>query len=723
MIYIEKFILILFITILTIFIVENSYEYKSIIYNMLLQTALLIFVILILKEIKPIKRLLLNIVKLPLSFINRLLTDENKETNEENQTSILHDEIYKKIDTKKIEPILNIINAHQSKEFFSMALVGEWGIGKSSYLYNLKKELQNDNYEVVYINVWELENLSNILKEIEKEFDNILFNNSLLLWINKLFYSTFGKDYFSIVSKYFIKSSRSLDIGLTPTLNEAKKHYNSLLHQSVSKKIILCIDEIDRLDNKADILDIFKVIRYLTSFDSVFTITAIDMNQLEDKLDNIEYVHKIFNLKYILPKHTKSELAKFLKEDIYEGLKEFIDKKDFDKLLNTKEINKEQTIVSVFKNYREIKNSFNETYLMIKTLNSHDIGWKEYISWEFIFILSIIKSTNFKLYIKIMKDDNLITIVDNLNNIENMKEKLLEKDTSFKDIFKNLQQNFEKNVLVPISIVGRIPSIYFEQYLYVYKHYKVYDFLITDTQYQKIRTYVDSIDDYLNDIIKEEKTEFLLNLIKIISSDTVNQYNILEKIIEIIQKNEDINVKEIIREIVEKNLINEQNKEIFETLIKNNQNISFELMDKLLDNFLINSIKRDINKNIVISLLKLYLNKDSKDSIENIKTTNLSLLKDINFQDQMSCELRKIFYDYYQNSNNKNDMIQWLLLSAYSEKLNELFTRLHIDIDKTIEDNTEYRIWVKNDHGASTKYFYGKELKEELAKDTTSQRS
>ena len=139
MIYIEKFILMLFIAIVIVFMVGNLYGYKSIISNILLLTALLIFFVLILKEFKPIKKLLLNIIRLPLSFINKLLTEENKETNKQDQTSILHDEIYKKINKKKIEPILNIIKAHQSKKFFSMALVGEWGIGKSSYLYNLKK--------------------------------------------------------------------------------------------------------------------------------------------------------------------------------------------------------------------------------------------------------------------------------------------------------------------------------------------------------------------------------------------------------------------------------------------------------------------------------------------------------------------------------------------------------------------------------------------------------
>jgi hypothetical protein len=680
--------------------------------------------ILILKEFKLIKKPLLNIIKLPLSFINKLLTEGNKETSKQEQTLILHDEIYKKIDKKKIEPIIDIIKAHQAKEFFSMALIGKWGIGKSSYLYNLKKELKEDDYDVIYINVWELENLSNILKEIEKEFDNILFNNSLLLWMNKLFYSTFGKDYFSIISKYFTKSSISLDIGLTPTLNEAKKYYNSLLNQAISKKIILCIDEVDRLDNKNDILDIFKVVRYLTSFDNVFTITAIDIEQLEHKLDNIEYIHKIFNLKYILPNHTKSELAKFLKDDIYNGLEIFVNKDDFEKLIDCKEQNKRQTILSVFNNYREIKNSFNDTYLMFQTLKSQNPEWNQYIRWEFIFILSIIKSTNFNLYLKIMKNDNLVTIFDNLRKKDDMKAKLLEKDTSFKDIFENLQQDFDKSVFIPLSILDKLLSYNrrnFEQYLYIYKHYKVYDFLITNEEYQEIIKNVNTINDKINNIhIKEEKTEFLLRLIEMISRDTTSQSDILEKIIELIQKNDDIEFKKIIEKIVNLNLVTKRNKSIFENLINTNQNISFELIDKVLDKFSKILIRKNMNINVIVSLIKQYLNNNNN---ETIQKESLSLLKyiDIEFQDKIGCVLRKMFYNYYKDSEYSDDMIRWLLKSLYSKKLNELFKILKIDIDDIIQDENTYYIWVRDYTGASTEYIYGKELKEKLKDKKTQQ--
>ena len=84
--------------------------------------------------------------------------------------------------------------------------------------------------------------------------------------------------------------------------------YNMLLKESLKdKKIVFMLDEIDRLDSKDDILNIFKVIRYLASFDKVFTITAIDIEKVGEKV-GLDYTHKIFNSKYTIPITTKSEI-------------------------------------------------------------------------------------------------------------------------------------------------------------------------------------------------------------------------------------------------------------------------------------------------------------------------------------------------------------------------------------------------------------------------------
>ena len=105
--------------------------------------------------------------------------DKNK------SSAILSPDIeFKNYDKNKIVGVKNIINSHNDNTFFSLALVGDWGSGKSSFLKKLKKEIELKNKDIViYLNVWELENIQNILQEIEKEFDNIIFKLSLVEWI------------------------------------------------------------------------------------------------------------------------------------------------------------------------------------------------------------------------------------------------------------------------------------------------------------------------------------------------------------------------------------------------------------------------------------------------------------------------------------------------------------------------------------------------------------
>src|SRR5690606_34159616 len=109
------------------------------------------------------------------------------------------------------------------------------------------------------------------------------------------------------------------------TIQESKNEYNMLLKESLKdKKIVFMLDEIDRLDSD-DILNIFKVIRYLASFDKVFTITAIDIEKVGEKV-GLDYTHKIFNSKYTIPIATRSEIHDFLKVEISKKLSSFITK-------------------------------------------------------------------------------------------------------------------------------------------------------------------------------------------------------------------------------------------------------------------------------------------------------------------------------------------------------------------------------------------------------------
>lgn len=76
---------------------------------------------------------------------------------------------FKDYDKNKIVGVKNIINSHNDNTFFSLALIGDWGSGKSSFLRKLEEEIQEDKKDIViYLNVWELENIQNILQEIKR---------------------------------------------------------------------------------------------------------------------------------------------------------------------------------------------------------------------------------------------------------------------------------------------------------------------------------------------------------------------------------------------------------------------------------------------------------------------------------------------------------------------------------------------------------------------------
>lgn len=127
------------------------------------------------------------------------------------------------------------------------------------------------------------------------------------------------------------------------------------------------------------------MIRYTASFDNVFVITALDLEQVEKKLtDDIEYIHKIFNIKHHIPKATKNEFLKYYKEVVFEKSKDIIAPQKFENLLTS-----QVSLLDLLPTFRVLKNSFNDSFFLISSLQStHKEEWQSYITFEFVFIKS-----------------------------------------------------------------------------------------------------------------------------------------------------------------------------------------------------------------------------------------------------------------------------------------------------------------------------------------------
>lgn len=650
----------------------------------------------------------------------------NKSNNSLNSELLDDNEVL--IDQKVIEPLQNILDAHKGMKFFSMALIGEWGSGKSSHLKTLQKKLDAE-YEIIYINVWELEDSANIVNEVKKEFDDIIFSQNKVKWLLNTLSSLFQRDYFGILSKYFIKTEVTLPSVFEQTLNKSKKEYNKFLTETLQdKKIVLMVDEVDRLHEKKDLLNVFKVIRYTASFDNVFVITAIDLLQTISKFESdSEYIQKIFNIKYELPRPNENIFFDFYQTNVFNKIEKYIDKKIFENILTIKSTRTEKSLLEIIPTYRVIKNSFNETYIFIKYLHeTRPDDWQDYISFEFIFILNILKSMDISDYMYLVVENNLLKELEMLgkeDKINSEQKKILSKNTH--DVLWRLKKIF----------IGRV-----ELYLEIYKNYDIYDYNINYKKYIQYTQNLELIDSDIKQLhIKDYKTNFLLNLVKYIYTDKENQQKILDKTLDILLSTKDrLDYQEVLELIVitmenPKTLVIKENKEMLIKLFKDKE-LGNEFISLVFDNQKLMFFGKQIEQDVVMYLFEEYLksidckNSDEKELEEKLKELflrNLTLanidhyekenLNDEEKQElQFSNNIRKIIID--NCLKYKKDVVtKFLIASMPFENVKNFFEENNLDIKELLNNRISYEVKLSNNDGSySHKYLSGKEIEGKL---------
>ncbi|MDD2509387.1 MAG: P-loop NTPase fold protein [Aliarcobacter skirrowii] len=616
-----------------------------------------------------------------------LLCRGNKKNYKEDLDSeLFDDDIYEELNKNKIDGVKNIIESYKSNRFFSLALIGVWGSGKSSFLHALKTNIKKD--KVIELNVWKLENIQNLLQEIEKEFDDIIFKLNKTGWVFYHLKSIFIKNYFSVLSKYFLEDKINISLSFSQTIQESKISYNNLLKESLQdEKIVLMLDEVDRLDSEEDILNVFKVIRYLTSFDKVFTITALDIEKVGEKV-GLEYTHKIFSSKYAIPNTTKSELHQFLKDDISKRLSDFVDNQDFEKLLKTKANDK--ILIDYIQTYRQIKNCYNDTYILCKSLEYNDPEWKKYISFEFIFVLNLIKALDFEFYMQIMQNKNLTNFV-----LGELFYKKITRATNSNDKQEKDEQLYKDNIDKYLAF-GDIINLYtillrdknLEQSTYIYEHYRTYEYMISEVEYKEFLETPNKIKDKFQKL-SYEKEEQKLFVVFLVSKIYANK-NIKD-------------LKEILKSIKE--------------LMSNDEYL--KIIYLLLESF----DNRGISKEVIKKMFEIYfetLELKQDESTRLIDEINNSISKISNRDLQF--ELYKIAYNYFKDKSlesnfkislcNVQDLLE--LDSSNFSRFIKLIEYLGEETNSFFEDDKIYMLWTKDSHSSNlmTKHEYnGKEIK------------
>ncbi len=286
------------------------------------------------------------------------------------------DEYYVKHNLKSDEPIENKqddrlnyqvlaqdlakqLNNARPFQSISIAINGAWGVGKTSFVKLLKKELDRimeDEHKHIVLEF--NPRLSKSKETIQEDFFALLFSE--LARYNSSFY-TIGASYLKTID---VASQSFWWLGFLSFFKTGNRNREWLkINEAVrktNKQIFIFIDDLDRLVGE-EILEVFKIIGGNANFDNITFIVAFDKDYVHLNLNKIitntddsrGYPEKFFTGEYHLNRLSRSQIESLFIEFF---VKDKYDTKKGDRICSQVFSGiSEEVLVKYFKTIRDIK--------------------------------------------------------------------------------------------------------------------------------------------------------------------------------------------------------------------------------------------------------------------------------------------------------------------------------------------------------------------------------
>lgn len=217
----------------------------------------------------------------------------------------------------------NAIYKYEGNDGLVIGLFGKWGTGKTSVInmtVNEIKDLSKSNKEkpiIIYFSPWNYSNQNDLISLFFKHLKSKLNTN------DKKFRRKLGRaldNYSDLIGlfassrigtipgqfvKIFIKNMGIKWSKQDDDLDKAKKELEKALLK-LNKKIIIIIDDIDRLTN-IQIRDIFQLVKQVADFPNIIYVLAMDREVVSNALSEVhnidgnEYLEKIIQIPFEMP--------------------------------------------------------------------------------------------------------------------------------------------------------------------------------------------------------------------------------------------------------------------------------------------------------------------------------------------------------------------------------------------------------------------------------------
>lgn len=237
--------------------------------------------------------------------------------------------------------IAGMISRFKGEESLVIGIEGEWGSGKTSFVNLILEDLNSTDALIVKFNPWNFSDQNELIKDFfnsiidtlkqsgdkdsEARAKKISEYSSKLLKRSEL---TIAPE-FSFFGFLNFKLGELRKLGGDEPLEKQKEAVNRLLKE-LGRRIIIVIDDIDRLDGHETKL-IFKLVKITGNFANTIFLLAYDRSKVcerinEKGIEGEEYLKKIIQVSFTLPRPDPQDLYKILFSDIDATIKDFDEK-------------------------------------------------------------------------------------------------------------------------------------------------------------------------------------------------------------------------------------------------------------------------------------------------------------------------------------------------------------------------------------------------------------
>jgi len=341
------------------------------------------------------------------------------------------------------QKVADLVLAFKSSESFVVGIEGAWGAGKTSFINMVLETLGNEVYHFVF-NPWNFSDQTSLLKDFFSSFSNIEPITSRKDLKNKLTgYAKKLSDYgFQGINLSFI-SFDPLKKLLNESLSDIRDGLNKSLG-SLEKKVVIVIDDIDRLDADETKL-IFKLVKLTANFPNTVFLLAYDRNRVENRLtiekdgfEGGEYLKKIVQVSFVLPEPDLQDLWQILFEDLDATIKAVygevnIDDKRWGNLFHA-------GLKNLFITIRDIKRFISSLRLDWSIVSKDDITPVDFIGIEAIRVFAP------QFYGAMSANKHLFTATDSLYVGLSSRDDKSARETKYKELIELVPANIKQTI-------------------------------------------------------------------------------------------------------------------------------------------------------------------------------------------------------------------------------------------------------------------------------------